>query len=53
MSIAEKYRLEGILEGREEGIALGAARVVELVNAGYSPEDALRVVCGERAENGE
>ena len=53
MSVAEKYRLEGRLEGREEGreegIAMGAVRVAELVSAGYTPEDALRVVCGERA----
>ena len=61
MSVAEKYRLEGMLEGREEGreegrvegIALGAARVAELVSAGYTPEDALRIVCGERTESGE
>ena len=51
MSVAEKYREEGREEGkeegREEGIALGAVRVAELVNAGYTLDDAVKIVTGK------
>ena len=59
MSLMEKYKDEGIAEGialgieqgREEGkelgIALGANRVAELVNAGYTIDEALKIATGQ------
>ena len=40
MSVAEKLRLEGI----QEGIQQGAAKVVELIKAGLSPDEALEEI---------
>ena len=46
MSVAEKYRLEGKLEGKLEGVS----RVAELLDAGYSTEDALKIAKEEFME---
>ena len=60
MSIADKYRNEGWVDGKEEGIAegrvegraegraegvnAGASKIVELIKSGLSPDEALRKV---------
>ena len=50
MSVAEKYRDEGIEQGIEQGIALGVNKVAELIKAGYTIEDALKIASGESSE---
>ena len=51
MTYAEHWkmqaRLEGREEGREEGIILAVLRTQELLKAGYSIEEALKIVLGE------
>jgi hypothetical protein len=50
MTIAEKYRNEGWVDGLEEGmekgaskgLSAGASRIVELIKNGLSPDEALR-----------
>ena len=60
MTIAEKHRNEGWIDGKEEGLAegaeigadkgisAGAAKIVELIKSGLSPDEALRKVNEER-----
>ena len=50
MSVAEKYREEGWEEGIEEGISIGVKRVAELVNAGYSVDDAIKIASGGKSD---
>jgi len=51
MTIADKYRNEGWLEGREEGREEGALKIVELIKSGLTPEEALRKVNEECKSN--
>ena len=44
MSIKQKWQDEAKIEGIEEGIQQGAAKVVELIKAGLSPDEALEKV---------
>ena len=57
MTIAEKHRNEGWVDGKEEGITegaskgvnVGANRIVELIKSGLSPDEALRKVSEENS----
>ena len=52
MTIAEKHRNEGWVDGKEEGldegVSAGASKIVELIKSGLSPDEALRKVNEER-----
>jgi len=57
MTIEEKWKQEAWLDGREEGkreglaesLGAGASKIVELIESGLSPDEALRKVNDERA----
>ena len=50
LTLAERYRYDGVVEGVSKGVTIGADRIVELIKSGLSPDDALRKV-KEESEN--
>ena len=49
LSLRERGRDEGLIEGIPKGAAIGMARMLDLINKGYSPEEAFYMV----SEDGE
>ena len=56
LSLADRYRHDGIVEGeargevrgKVRGFDIGASRIVELIKAGLSPDEALKRVSEEK-----
>ena len=44
LTLAERYKHDGVVEGVAKGVTIGADRVVELIKSGLSPDDALRKI---------
>jgi len=50
MTMAEKWRNEGWVDGMEQGLITGAAELLELIKNGLSPEEAFRKISEGRQE---
>ena len=52
MTITEKYRNEGWVDGKEEGldegVSAGTSKMLELIKSGLSPDEAFRRINEER-----
>ena len=48
LSLAERYEHDGMVKGKVKGVTIGASRMLELIKAGLSPDDALRKVNEEK-----